>query len=70
MDYAAVPNSSDSLSLTFFRAGLPSARAPTVAAVPSVQSCTPAAAMDDIIRNRKGGGGLTRLDGDSARESA
>ncbi len=60
----------EGLLLDRYRAGLPSARAITVWPVPPVQSCTPAAAIDDFIRNRMDGVGMTSLDGDSARESA
>ncbi len=58
------------LELAIVRAGLAAARARTAWAVPSVQSCTPAAAMDAIIRNLKDGGGMSSVIGDSARETA
>ncbi len=58
------------LALIVVRAGLPAARALTAGAVPSVQSCTLAAAMDAVISKPKDGGGMSSVIGDSARETA
>ncbi len=69
LNFLAGTECSKSVLLAFYRAGLPVTRAPTVWAVPPVQSCTRAAAMDAVIRNPKDGGGMTK-DGGSARGSA
>ncbi len=66
MDYVDMARKDEGLSLAVYRAGLSLARAPTVWAVPPVQSRRHAAAMDVVISNRKDGVGKTSLDGDSA----
>jgi hypothetical protein len=60
----------ESLLVGVYRAGLPSVCAQTGRAVPTVQSRMRAAAMDAVIRNVKGDGGTTRVDGVSTRASA